>query len=168
MCVCPCAGSIPTYDTMNRFPRASAPPRHIDWWQRAGSCSGSWKCPRKLELEYCIPFVSQPPDQTKLNKSWFPYDRRTLFRCFYLQRTIYLLPNVSCPNKKLPAGHQTASPSASIWARLVQHFSKDYVSTFTFVQTQKTSWKYIQQEDMTITVMPVYYYVLVCAFENSG
>ncbi|XP_041846121.1 prominin-1-A isoform X7 [Melanotaenia boesemani] len=22
---------IPTYDTMNRFPRASAPPRHIDW-----------------------------------------------------------------------------------------------------------------------------------------
>ncbi|XP_061643827.1 prominin-1-A isoform X4 [Phyllopteryx taeniolatus] len=23
--------SIPTYDTMNRFPRASAPPRHIDW-----------------------------------------------------------------------------------------------------------------------------------------
>lgn len=43
MCVCSCAGSIPTYDTMNRFPRASAPPRHIDWWQRAGSCSGSWK-----------------------------------------------------------------------------------------------------------------------------
>uniref|UniRef100_A0A674N7M5 Prominin 1a n=1 Tax=Takifugu rubripes TaxID=31033 RepID=A0A674N7M5_TAKRU len=23
--------TIPTYDTMNRFPRASAPPRHIDW-----------------------------------------------------------------------------------------------------------------------------------------
>ncbi|MED6253933.1 Prominin-1-A [Ataeniobius toweri] len=23
--------SVPTYDTMNRFPRASAPPRHIDW-----------------------------------------------------------------------------------------------------------------------------------------
>ncbi|XP_061580764.1 prominin-1-A isoform X2 [Cololabis saira] len=23
--------NIPTYDTMNRFPRASAPPRHIDW-----------------------------------------------------------------------------------------------------------------------------------------
>ncbi|XP_055080775.1 prominin-1-A isoform X2 [Periophthalmus magnuspinnatus] len=23
--------SIPSYDTMNRFPRASAPPRHIDW-----------------------------------------------------------------------------------------------------------------------------------------
>ncbi|XP_061690853.1 prominin-1-A isoform X1 [Syngnathoides biaculeatus] len=23
--------SIPTYDTVNRFPRASAPPRHIDW-----------------------------------------------------------------------------------------------------------------------------------------
>uniref|UniRef100_A0A3B3UMF8 Prominin 1a n=1 Tax=Poecilia latipinna TaxID=48699 RepID=A0A3B3UMF8_9TELE len=23
--------NVPTYDTMNRFPRASAPPRHIDW-----------------------------------------------------------------------------------------------------------------------------------------
>ncbi|XP_068448902.1 prominin-1-A isoform X3 [Clinocottus analis] len=23
--------TVPTYDTMNRFPRASAPPRHIDW-----------------------------------------------------------------------------------------------------------------------------------------
>lgn len=43
--LCPgmCACSIPTYDTMNRFPRASAPPRHIDWWQRNGSCYGSWK-----------------------------------------------------------------------------------------------------------------------------
>nr|XP_033488795.1 prominin-1-A isoform X1 [Epinephelus lanceolatus] len=27
----PMITSIPTYDTMNRFPRASAPPRHIDW-----------------------------------------------------------------------------------------------------------------------------------------
>ncbi|XP_029297228.1 prominin-1-A isoform X6 [Cottoperca gobio] len=27
----PMMTSIPTYDTMNRFPRASAPPRHIDW-----------------------------------------------------------------------------------------------------------------------------------------
>uniref|UniRef100_A0A8C4F958 Prominin 1a n=1 Tax=Dicentrarchus labrax TaxID=13489 RepID=A0A8C4F958_DICLA len=27
----PMLTSIPTYDTMNRFPRASAPPRHIDW-----------------------------------------------------------------------------------------------------------------------------------------
>uniref|UniRef100_A0A6D2XHU1 Prominin 1a n=1 Tax=Takifugu rubripes TaxID=31033 RepID=A0A6D2XHU1_TAKRU len=27
----PLMTSIPTYDTMNRFPRASAPPRHIDW-----------------------------------------------------------------------------------------------------------------------------------------
>ncbi|XP_029297233.1 prominin-1-A isoform X10 [Cottoperca gobio] len=27
----PMKTSIPTYDTMNRFPRASAPPRHIDW-----------------------------------------------------------------------------------------------------------------------------------------
>uniref|UniRef100_A0A669DHB6 Prominin 1a n=1 Tax=Oreochromis niloticus TaxID=8128 RepID=A0A669DHB6_ORENI len=27
----PVMTSIPTYDTMNRFPRASAPPRHIDW-----------------------------------------------------------------------------------------------------------------------------------------
>uniref|UniRef100_A0A672TEX5 Prominin-1-A n=1 Tax=Sinocyclocheilus grahami TaxID=75366 RepID=A0A672TEX5_SINGR len=26
-----CASSIPTYDTMTRFPRASAPPRHADW-----------------------------------------------------------------------------------------------------------------------------------------
>lgn len=33
LCVCSCAGSVPTYDTMNRFPRASAPPRHIDWWR---------------------------------------------------------------------------------------------------------------------------------------
>lgn len=43
--LCPgvCTCSIPTYDTMNRFPRASAPPRHIDWWQRADSCHGSWK-----------------------------------------------------------------------------------------------------------------------------
>lgn len=33
--LCPgiCTCSIPTYDTMNRFPRASAPPRHIDWWK---------------------------------------------------------------------------------------------------------------------------------------
>lgn len=29
--VSPLCCSIPTYDTMNRFPRASAPPRHIDW-----------------------------------------------------------------------------------------------------------------------------------------
>ncbi|XP_007551068.1 prominin-1-A isoform X6 [Poecilia formosa] len=27
----PMMTSVPTYDTMNRFPRASAPPRHIDW-----------------------------------------------------------------------------------------------------------------------------------------
>uniref|UniRef100_A0AAQ5YS96 Prominin 1 b n=1 Tax=Amphiprion ocellaris TaxID=80972 RepID=A0AAQ5YS96_AMPOC len=27
----PMMTSIPTYETMNRFPRASAPPRHIDW-----------------------------------------------------------------------------------------------------------------------------------------
>uniref|UniRef100_A0A8C6UW67 Prominin 1a n=1 Tax=Neogobius melanostomus TaxID=47308 RepID=A0A8C6UW67_9GOBI len=27
----PMMTSIPSYDTMNRFPRASAPPRHIDW-----------------------------------------------------------------------------------------------------------------------------------------
>ncbi|KAM3866970.1 LOW QUALITY PROTEIN: prominin-1-A [Diretmus argenteus] len=27
----PILTSIPAYDTMNRFPRASAPPRHIDW-----------------------------------------------------------------------------------------------------------------------------------------
>uniref|UniRef100_A0A8C2ZDF8 Prominin 1a n=1 Tax=Cyclopterus lumpus TaxID=8103 RepID=A0A8C2ZDF8_CYCLU len=27
----PMLTSVPTYDTMNRFPRASAPPRHIDW-----------------------------------------------------------------------------------------------------------------------------------------
>uniref|UniRef100_A0A665U0G5 Prominin 1a n=1 Tax=Echeneis naucrates TaxID=173247 RepID=A0A665U0G5_ECHNA len=27
----PMMTSIPTYDTVNRFPRASAPPRHIDW-----------------------------------------------------------------------------------------------------------------------------------------
>ncbi|KAM7000457.1 prominin-1-A isoform 1-T1 [Tautogolabrus adspersus] len=27
----PLMTSIPTYDSMNRFPRASAPPRHIDW-----------------------------------------------------------------------------------------------------------------------------------------
>ncbi|KAM9850397.1 prominin-1-A [Aulostomus maculatus] len=27
----PLMTSIPTYDTVNRFPRASAPPRHIDW-----------------------------------------------------------------------------------------------------------------------------------------
>ncbi|XP_041653558.1 prominin-1-A isoform X1 [Cheilinus undulatus] len=27
----PLMTSIPAYDTMNRFPRASAPPRHIDW-----------------------------------------------------------------------------------------------------------------------------------------
>uniref|UniRef100_A0A8C1J4X7 Prominin 1a n=1 Tax=Cyprinus carpio TaxID=7962 RepID=A0A8C1J4X7_CYPCA len=26
-----CASSIPTYDTMTRFPRASAPPHHADW-----------------------------------------------------------------------------------------------------------------------------------------
>lgn len=30
----PCASSILAYDTMTRFPRASAPPRHIDWWER--------------------------------------------------------------------------------------------------------------------------------------
>lgn len=41
--------SIPTYDTMNRFPRASAPPRHIDWWQRADPGSGSWKV-----LDLCV------------------------------------------------------------------------------------------------------------------
>ncbi|KAM4732877.1 prominin-1-A isoform 5-T6 [Anableps anableps] len=27
----PMMTSVPTYDTVNRFPRASAPPRHIDW-----------------------------------------------------------------------------------------------------------------------------------------
>uniref|UniRef100_A0AAQ4QMU3 Prominin 1a n=1 Tax=Gasterosteus aculeatus aculeatus TaxID=481459 RepID=A0AAQ4QMU3_GASAC len=27
----PMMTSVPTYDSMNRFPRASAPPRHIDW-----------------------------------------------------------------------------------------------------------------------------------------
>lgn len=29
--------SLPAYDTMTRFPRASAPPRHGDWWHQGGA-----------------------------------------------------------------------------------------------------------------------------------
>lgn len=58
----------------------------------------------------------------------------------------------------LAAGHQT-SPSASIWARLVLHLSQDCCVCVYICSDTKSSWKYTQQEDTTITVMPVYFSV---------
>lgn len=75
--------------------------------------------------------------------------------------------------KTLPAGHQTLLPQHQSEPRLYCFFfffffffQRTAVSAFTFVQTQNHAEKYIQQEDMTITAMPVH--INVCAEEDSG
>lgn len=111
--------SIPTYDTMNRFPRASAPPRHIDWWQ---SRLLFWllKVPSKTgtEIRHTFNFLN-PWTRWGSVKAGFLTTKEQLPCRRYLQRWT----EPSRPSVRLqPAGYQTPLPSASIWARLVLHF----------------------------------------------
>lgn len=54
--------SLPAYDTMTRFPRASAPPRHGDWWHQGGtfvffSSQYSTKVQDKSDELFIFPYV---------------------------------------------------------------------------------------------------------------
>lgn len=156
----PMMTSIPTYDTMNRFPRASAPPRHIDWWQTASSCSGSWKLVLVLlcsQENHHVPSKTGTKTHHTANFPT-PWTRRSSIkagffktqqehtkscRCFHLQwSTEPFYSGQSQPLVRLlAAGRQTLLPSASLWARLVVHFSKDCCVCVYICSDTKQSWK---------------------------
>lgn len=169
MCVCFCACSIPTYDTMNRFPRASAPPRHIDWWQTASSCSGSWKCPRKLELKYTILLISQflGPDEVQWKVVSWKHSKNTQSPAdafiFNDQLNFFIQSNHSLQCGYCLQDVKHFSPSHHSEPGLFCIFQKTAVSAFTFVRIQNKAEKNIQWEDITLTVMLVRLNVLICA-----
>lgn len=71
-------------------------------------------------------------DQKKLNKRWFPSTRRRTDEALGMfvslvrpRQTGRSQPTVQLPAPQRPLPLRNSSPSASIWARLVLHFSED-------------------------------------------
>lgn len=116
-------------------------------------------------------FVSRALGPEEARLSWFPLNRRThRVLWMFLTSTSSSGQIVTCSSVLFL--QRRLNPSKTLWLqdiRLLPQlqsepglfciFHRTAASAFTFVRTQNRSWKYTQQEDTTITVMPVYFTV---------